>query len=34
MMLALVLSTWVGLLVAALVLRALLPRDAGAPLAP
>jgi len=30
MLLALVLSTWVGLLVSALVLRALLPRDAGA----
>jgi holin-like protein len=31
MMLALVLSTWIGLLVAALVLRALLPRDAQPP---
>ena len=31
LMLALVLSTWIGLLVAALVLRALLPRDAQPP---
>jgi len=31
MMLALVLSTWIGMLVAALVLRALLPRDAEPP---
>ena len=34
MLVALVLSTWVGLLVAALVLRALLPREDAAPLAP
>jgi len=34
MLVALVLSTWVGLLVAAWVLRALLPRETPAPLAP
>jgi holin-like protein len=34
MLVALVLSTWVGLLVAAWVLRALLPREGAAPLAP
>ena len=33
MLLALVLSTWVGLLASALVLRALLPREAGTSLA-
>ena len=34
MLVALVLSTWIGLLVAAWVLRALLPRETPAPLAP
>ncbi len=34
MVLALVLSTWIGLVVCALVLRALLPKPPAAPLAP